>query len=369
MDAKSLRLEPRMAIPCEDPAGVSQLKLSFDPNYSVIKEQACLAVVERQTGLSDQSMGRSIDRPNAPKTATGQVALLEEGNLRVSLDMMFLREDMGNVLDHIWPRVIIYRANPGDSVFFRVAEDDSNLFGAKGGFASMTAAEFNSNYDFDVKFATSHWSREAEKEKNLALYQIDLQNPLIIQNPRALWMVTNKVHKALGDDNFADLVPEPPDLGAPKNPKQEWSMILQGEEVHVNPLDNDELHIMDHMRRVKEEKDSPNPDKKAINAMVAHMIEHRGQAGQKAMMQALASKLASSVAGLANHPGAGALMGGQAQQLLGGGDQTPAGQGAVPPGAAAEQEPAGPATPQTAGSSLVDQMRNRLPGPKGVEQA
>src|SRR5579875_2719169 len=152
-----------------------------------------------------------------------------------------------------------------EETFFRVTEEDANgLFPVKQGGAVLTQAERNGEYDFRLQLATSKWSREAEKERTLARYQLDLQNPLIAQNPNALWRVTKDAHEALGDPNFADIVPEPPQPDLPKNPKQEWSEMQQGVTVLVYPMDNDELHMIRHMKDLNTAIANKYPDQQAI---------------------------------------------------------------------------------------------------------
>jgi len=111
----------------------------------------------------------------------------------------------------------------------------------------------------------------------------------------------NRVHKALGDDNFADVVPEPADLDMPKNPREEWNLALQGEPIEVNPMDNDDLHLTDHLRRVEHaEQRGVDPD--AVNRMIAHIADHQRQKRQKLMVSALTEKLASQLSQIVPQP-------------------------------------------------------------------
>jgi hypothetical protein len=142
-------------------------------------------------------------------------------------------------------------------------------------------------YDFKLEFASSVWSKEVKKEMALARYQLDLQNPLIVQNPRALWSVTRDVHEALGDPNFADLVPEPPAPDIPVDPKVEWTRMLEGEDVHVNPLDNDELHMVRHSQDFERAQRTPGTDPDAIVKLHAHYLAHIVQLQQKKINQAV----------------------------------------------------------------------------------
>ena len=291
-DPETFEYKPWQAVPSEDPAGVNVISPRADLNYPIAKEQVIKGYAEMVTGISDMTLGKSIDRPNAPRTATGQLALLERGNVRAFLDVMFLREDLRMLVNDIWDLELQF--SPPE-VFFRVTEEEAKgLFDVVRGGAVLKQEERANVFDFDIKFATSVWSREAAKERQLQLYQLDLANPLIQQDPRALWMITQQVHKAMGDDNFSDIVPEPPDLDAPKNPKQEWVMARQGEDIKVNMADNDDAHLEDHLLRVQEAEKS-GEDPKAVNRMIVHIAEHQKQKRKKLMLAALTEQLATTV--------------------------------------------------------------------------
>lgn len=294
-DPATFRYEPMTAIASDDPQGVRVLEFRANLEYPIAKEQTMNSYAQNLTGQSEMNMGRAIDRPNAPRTARQTIALLEEGDIRAELDMDALREDWGEILSHFWELMSDYAP---EEVFFRVTEEDAQgLFDVKEGGAYMTAEERNEKFDFSLKFATSKHSKEAKKQDDLALYQLDLQNPLVVQNPRALWHVLDRVHKAFGDDRFSDLVPMPPDLGLPIDPKEEYTRILQGEEVKVNPGDNDQLHLLDHSKRIEKMRaDAAHRDDDALRAMVLHAQEHIAQIRHKQLMAELASRLVDSMA-------------------------------------------------------------------------
>jgi hypothetical protein len=292
LDQKSFRYEPRTVITTEHPEKVNVVQMRADMSFPITKEHTMLAIGERVTGQSEQSLGRSSDRPNAPRTASGQVLLAEFGNLRGSLDATFFREDLEAHIKHIWG--LEQQFAPKD-LFFRVTEEDMPGTEVRHGFGQMAADDYEQEFDFTLKFAPSPWAKEAQGQRALQRYQLDLANPLIIQNPKALWAVTNEAHKALGDDNFSDIVPAPPDMGNPIDPKTEWTMILQGDLPQVNPMDNDDLHLADHGRRMQMAESAP-PEAKA--AMQAHMQDHMVQRQQKALMHQMVQQLAGSLAGI-----------------------------------------------------------------------
>jgi hypothetical protein len=277
----------------DNPGAVKVVSFTADLRYPIAKEQTMIAYAERVTGISDQTLGRSSDRPNAPRTATQSLNLSQDADVRASLDLSVLREDWGEILTRFWELIGMYAA---PSLFFRVTEEDADgLFPTQQGGAMLNEQDRTGRYDFDLKFATNAFSREQQKQNQLSLYQLDLQNPLIQQNPRALWLVLDKIHRAFGDDRFNDAIPEPPDLGLPVKPIEEWTRCLQGEEIQVNPMDNDQLHIMDHNKRLKEAAADPNHNDNAYHEMSMHVVEHIQQLNQKKLMAELTSRLAESM--------------------------------------------------------------------------
>jgi len=317
----TIRIEPGLGIPLDNPQqDLVQFKIGFNQEAVTWKEQTILAYGEKLTGMSDLQMGRQSDRPNAPRTASQTVNLLEEGNVRISLDTKVLREDMAIVLQHFW--ALEYMFSP-EETFFRVTEEDADgLFPANNGAAAITLEDRDGRYDFRLQFANSIWSKEAKKEKALARYQLDLQNPLIVQNPTALWQVTADAHEALGDPNFGDMVPKPPTPDIPIDPREEWKMMLDGQEVHVNPMDNDEVHMIRHYADYQRSQVDPNRDPDAVKALEAHYMQQMAQLQQKKLQQAVIQQMVQ----------AAATSGGDAAQFLHGLWNTGPRQGVAPPG-------------------------------------
>lgn len=343
----TFRMQPGLAIPLDNPAtDVIQLKIGADMAIASWKEQCVLAYGEKLTGMSDLQMGRQSDRPNAPRTAQQTVSLLEEGNVRISLDTKVLREDMSVVLSHFWD--LEYMFSP-EELFFRVTEEDAEgAFPTKDGGAVLTAEDRDGRYDFKLQFANSLYSREAAKEKTLARYQLDLQNPLITQNPldptfTALWEVTRQAHDALGDPDFESIVPKPPAADQPTDPKIEWLKMLhgEGEEVHVNPMDNDLLHMTRHMKDLKlAESDPEHADKDAVQQLVVHYHDHIIQLQQKKIQQAIVEQ---ALQGMGQIAAQGAAAGGQPM----------GGPGSLPGGLfGGKQQTAPPGNPEAAGPQI-----------------
>ncbi len=287
-DPDTFEYQPNTAIPTEDPSAVQVVKMTADLGYPMQMGQLLKSVGELVSGVSDTTNGQSIDRPNAPRTASGQAMLIQEGNVRASLDMTMLRTDIGETVERVWA---LDREFADEEVWFRVTEDDANgLFDVNQGFGLMTSEQREHEFGFDLKFATSYYSREAKKAAMIALYQLSVQNPVLAQNPNALWALLNRVWDAFGEKNFRDILPEPPMPDQPRKPKEEEEMLLGGDadEVHVNPLDDDARHLQQHRKRLlaatQETKDRKDPRFQA--ELVKHIQDHLRQMQQKQLLQA-----------------------------------------------------------------------------------
>jgi len=331
--------EPGQAIPVQDPASVKTITFSADLRACADYAQTVKGYAELVDGVNDQSLGKAGDAPNTPRTASGQAMLLNEGNVRATLDMTMIREDLGVALNLIWMLDAEYA---DEKVFFRVTGEDAAGFDVNKGFGTLTAEDREHPMSFDMKFATSVWSKEAKKQYLLQLYGLSMQNPIVQTNPRALWTILNRLWEAFGEDNFREVVPEPPQPDLPKMPKDEWSELLRGDVVQVNPLDDDHQHILDHTRRLQQEMDDePARRSEELEQGVKwHILQHERQMQQKQMMQHLMMQALQRI---------------QAQQS----GQPPAGAfpAAPPPGAAA------PIAPPSAGATVPTPVPSGLPNP------
>lgn len=311
-DPQAHELRPMTAIPCDDPASIKQYDARGDIAALIEMFHATLGIVERLTGISDLGLGKAMDRPNAPRTATGQVAILEAGGERQALNQHAIREDLQVFLFDLWQMVCAY----GDEeMFFRITEEEAGgLFDAQDGMASLTAAERGGRFDFVLKFATNAWNRAAISEKALQRYQLDINNPLIAGNPRAMWQVTRVAHEALDDERFADIVPEPPDLDVPKNPMHEWALLMQGEPAPVHPLDQDILHLQVHQEQFQKTMARGANDPEALQSLVQHIGEHMAQHARKQAFAAASGVMLEALGAGPMMQGVGPETGAQPQQ-------------------------------------------------------
>lgn len=283
MDFKAFRWEPGVMEPVADVNKVRQMPVTANFNGVVLKEQMVLAYVERLFGISDQALGRSSDKPNDPKTATGQALQDAGGNKRMNLDVKVIREQLNHILSRVWE---LYRNFADKDLYFRVlGEDPSGILDMKDGFAKVSPDTLASTYDFNLKFASTYYSREMEKQRAMEVYGLMMQNPLVQMNPPAMWHVTNELWTALGRRDLASVLPPPGPVDLPKRPVDEWNMLLQGQPIKVHPMDNDQEHIQEFETRISQ----AGPEQQAVvEAALVHVMAHREQLQMKIAAQGAA---------------------------------------------------------------------------------
>lgn len=292
-DPKAFTVEPGKAYPTQDPNGVRVINIAPNLQFGLMRQQDILSHAERVTGITDQSMGRASGRPNEPRTATGQIALLQSGNVRAWLDAAVLREDTERIIQDFWEMEV---SLGHEETFFRVTEQEAGgLFEVKQGGAVMTPEEFAGRMDFKLKFATTVYAKEAKKAQALAFYQVSTANPIVATNPAALWSSLYRLAQEFGVDDFEAIVPKPPEVDLPLNPNQEWSKMLEGEEVEVHPQDHDEMHIAQHAKQIDQERQAREPDVQAVNLGIRHLMKHKEQQRTKALMQAQVAELTQAM--------------------------------------------------------------------------
>lgn len=270
---KKFKLEPGLMVPTDNPRDDLQFyNIQFDPQFSVMREQSLIAIAERVTGITDQAIGRSIDRPNAPRTARGQLALLDEGNIRINLDNVVFREDWTRILGYLWEQVCAF----GDEeIFFRVTEEQAKgLFESKDGFASLTKDERAGRMDFQIKFATSVHSREAVKEQKTNIMAALLQLPIVAQNAAAQWLIADDVLKANDLSGMGKYMPRPAPPNYPMTPDEEWALMLQGEDVHPHQGDDHAWHLANHQQQlITAQNSTREKDTDGMMKLITHIQE------------------------------------------------------------------------------------------------
>jgi len=290
-----------------DPSGIVRLDLKGDLGQILVGVNMVQSMQEKVDGQTDMTMGRTPDRPNAPRTASGQAMLLEQGNMRLNFDMKLLQLDIQQILADFWDMESSPLA-PAE-VFVRVTgEQYQGLIDQRGGGFIMTPPERGGKYDFKIQFATSAFSREADKVQFQALYGALMTNPVVMMRPDVMGYLAKQLAKKMGFADVASMIPAPMADDIPLRPEEEANKARQGERITVHPADHDDLHLLQHYGQIDHEKKVPEErqDRDYVARLAMHIVEHQQAKKQKMLMQAMIQGLQSSMGPAAE---AGALPG------------------------------------------------------------
>lgn len=317
--------------------GVKQIQINPNIEPVSLLIQFFKSEIEDTTGLTNLVAGRAQDQPNAPRTLGGQRLQMSASDLRLALDMRLLSEDLEPILDYIFA---LYTMMGDEDEFFRVAEGDAQgLFdheSLENGWAKLTPKEREGQYDFSFKFADDMAVKEARKQESVSFTGALVQFPFIQQDMTAQYNLAKMMCDAFGQD-IANISSAPPPQFLPKMPADEWNLLLERQDIHVHPADNDEMHVKDHESRIMAAMRKPEEDRRydAIQKLFLHIEEHKQAAQSKQQMQQLMEGV-NALAGAAKlgadggHPNplgelVGALSGGQPEGGNGGPPQMPGG--------------------------------------------
>ena len=140
----------------------------------------------------------------------------------------------------------------------------------------MIAGDYLAFSEIDLEASNSAFEKQADQ----ILYQTLSPSPLIQQNPAYFWELTANFILALGKKNPEKFIGPKPDLEAnPGIVDDENQLMLRGQNVQVNPKDDDITHINGHQKFKRESVGILNPE--AMTLLVMHIEEHRLQYLQK----------------------------------------------------------------------------------------
>ena len=277
LDAKRLGSGVNL-IPTSDTesAKVLQMQGGNLAQYSTFMHQN-MSFSERAVGVTEQSMGRQSETPNAPRTFGQQQLLQNENNTRTLLDVRLERENLGEILGRIWEMDKRWVAKP---VFFRVTEEEPDDV--------MNEDDFQGDYDFELGPITMVNNKQQKTQELMMAIQMSQNIPPVYMS----------LYKALlnriGYPKQAALIPDPIDMPQPKTPEEENNLLLSGQDVDPSPMDNHPVHVAKHEDLALRLQEANATAQKAglprsenwvtaIGRIQAHIEEHKVAMKQGAM--------------------------------------------------------------------------------------
>jgi hypothetical protein len=199
---------------------------------------------EQFTSTSDYLMGRESKGTKTP-TAHGTLAIIEQGlvTFAVMTKRIFrsLRGELRLLLS-------LNQLFSPEQKQYRVMEDIKKI-----PFPTVKRADFDAVYDVIPLGDPSYASKESRRREAVEAYQIMMQNPLVIgnpktgegSNPKAIHELTSNVLDTFDTINKKKILPDLPEEPLP--PESENAMMMQGDAPEPNPQENVKEHIQAHV--------------------------------------------------------------------------------------------------------------------------
>lgn len=249
-------------------------------------------VLERLTGAASYFMTTDT---NPSGTATRDTIVNEKGETKFSLWVKRLMIDICEIITMLFN---LYQDMAPPDLGERVLGEEGKQL-----IKNLSIKSLRGNYAATMTPDIISGSKTLEKQVQLWGFENLLQtvwfDPSI--NPRGNWQMTaDTMRKVMGvEDSELYMPPKPKDaVGSSREVSDEWTRLMQGEEVELIPGENPAEHFMGHMKQQEEdyhkldEEYRANFDKHLLQTTV-QFTNYLRQAQQERVANAMAMKLIS----------------------------------------------------------------------------
>ena len=204
---EKFRLEPGAMIPVNDPRGVSFPSFNGDNTHWLQLLQQAQAFSERLTSVTDFTVGRAPSTPNAPRTARGQAALMQQSQIAFSYRVSQMVESYRRLFRSVH---VLYQKHAPKELEFRYFNRDAGIFQT----GKVSREDFRTDVDFEFRLNPNRMQKQQELQMITQLLSPVLLQMQNISGLRALYKQT---YDSFGLKNFEEIWPEqmPPQVGQP----------------------------------------------------------------------------------------------------------------------------------------------------------
>lgn len=161
-----------------------------DVSISAYQEEPIVRdYIEKATGITDFSLGQQKKYGTGRGTATGTLALIQEGNTRFDLIIKRISIAMDEVARQILQ--LCYQFYPKNFTYKRIEGD-------KAVFENLNREDIKINAEFEIQGSSTTSNKTIEQQQLLNSYQMLISNPLVSNNPGRLFFLTKKLLLSLG---------------------------------------------------------------------------------------------------------------------------------------------------------------------------
>lgn len=316
---QNIVLRPGAMNEVEDPSAVSfpQMQRMDSTLFNVLG--VISQNVEKFTSVSDYLQGRDKSRPG---TATGVEAIVQQGLMQFSVIVKRNFRQFAKELQLIGQLNSMYL--PEEKQYF--------IMGNEGlPYPSIKRNDFKQRYHIMPTGDPTYAFPDQRKNDAVSLYQLMMQNPLIISNPKAVYNLTEDVFTEWGKKDLARYLPKKADDQLP--PEDENFMMAKGDWHDPQEGEDHQHHMMVHTGFMTSPMYLVIPDeyKELFRKHLHATISQQGADTQKkAALGNMMSQMQAMQGGMGG--GAGPMAGGPGMPQMQGGGGGPVQAGAQSPG-------------------------------------
>jgi len=211
---------------------------------AISEEQLLNSYIEKMTGISDYTIGRESEN-NAYPTATGTMALIHNSNLRIDLITKYWRngalkelgEFLGELNKQFYP--VEERLCPYDTAAFVSGDLDD-------GMLKVLISDLDGDFKYEYTGNNNLIDKNAERQQAVFLYDLLQNNPLIKDNPDAIYDITKDLLATYGKTDIR--IPSPEQIN-----REKLNLIKQA--VRETAIEN-RLEYVNYMRAKTNEMES-----------------------------------------------------------------------------------------------------------------
>jgi len=281
-----IRYFPGMMVKVRSPQSAFQpFQFPVQPEFLFQEQVGMDRDAERAVGSTDLGLGRNA-QGSAPRTLGGTAIVVRQQQLRTEVmlkRLMYGRDDRPSGI-YEWIRqyhTLLARYMPENKEILVTGEDR---------IQKVTRQELQGEYAFVVSFDEEINNPQIRAANAVQRYGLLAQNPLFMQNPQALWHLTQDVMRATGMPGGPAMLPPPkPQADRPlMDQDQESANMARG--VYIPPLmeDNHQEHIQKIMELIVNAERLAmmgfTPD--SISLLERHAQEHQSMLTMAAQSQA-----------------------------------------------------------------------------------
>jgi len=278
---------PTQCIPTDDPKN-DVLIPTISTNaiqYSFQEERVILGLIERLTSVSAYQAGMESDVIKTRATATGTMAIIQQGQQKFNL----LAKRVARIVADLLTRLkMLYEENMPPGMAETIVGKDGKQIFPEGLSARDIIGQHFAYLIVDMEAA----NLAIKQEMMIAKYQALIADPLVNVDPARMWQLRADYLEALGEENPEKYIGSRPESLPTINQdaEEEFNAMMAGRRVEVSPQENAMQHLVAHAAQVQTDRFKQAPPN--YQALLLQHIAETQELSLRQMQQQFQAQLA-----------------------------------------------------------------------------